>query len=441
MPLGHGQDFVVWDKASIATLHGINIYAHHPNYPAGPFSYLPFFLYLELPFRWLALHLGWSFTVLGKVPIVAADIAVAWLVADEVARRGASRRVQAAAAAAFFLNPLVLYNGAWYGRFDSLACALLLYALRLFGRHGAASRSAVGWYALAVAAKPFPGFALAGVLRAARGHRVRTAIVLIAVIGVLCLPYLDTLRPFLHDIVGYDLAKTPQALSWQTLLPRLVDREDVQLTGQILLALFGLGTLVLTTVRDLHRYVLLTMVLFLCCSKLVLDQYLTWPLPLLAITAAAGRPPHPPDCWWYSPRSACSPTRPSTPSAAHQQPSTSRSHLPARATSRSSSTTPTTTVRPRPRSEPAESGNRATSAWNANSSTHHVWRERRHIRVPAQPADRPARMAGSCGALRDRQVPQSDPSARSAEFGELVHAGRRMAAGYVCGRLLPLVVK
>lgn len=289
VPFGHGQDFVVWDKASAATLHGINIYAHHPNYPAGPFAYLPLFLYLELPFRWLALHLGWSFLVLGKIPILAADVAVAWLVRDEVARRGASLRVQAVAAAAFFLNPLVLYNGAWYGRFDSLTCALLLYALRLFQRHGAASRSAVGWYALAVAAKPFPGFALPGVLRAARGHRVRTAIIFVAVIAALCMPYLGTLHPFLHDVIGYDLAKTPQGVSWQTLLPRIVDAEDVHLTGQVLLTVFALGTLLLTTVRAVDRYVLLTIVLFLCCSKLVLDQYLTWPLPLLAITATCAR--------------------------------------------------------------------------------------------------------------------------------------------------------
>ena len=53
IPITHGQDFVVWDLASTATLHGVNIYAHHPAYPGGPFAYFPVFLYLELPFQWL----------------------------------------------------------------------------------------------------------------------------------------------------------------------------------------------------------------------------------------------------------------------------------------------------------------------------------------------------------------------------------------------------
>jgi hypothetical protein len=289
---GPGQDFVVWDKATEATLRGANIYAHHPGYPGGPFAYLPLFLYVELPFRWLALETHSNFTVWGKVPILAGDLLTAWLIADEVARRGGSRRAQAVGAAAFLLNPLVLYNGAWYGRFDSLACALLLGALRAFRRHGAGVSGGVGWYALAVAAKTFPGFAVAGVLRAARGHRTRAVLLLAGIIALLSLPYLDTLHAYTRDIVFYDAGKTPQALSWQTLLLPVLSADHVRLLGYVLLAVFAVATVLLSRIADLDRYVLVIIVLFLCCSKVVLDQYLTWPLPWLAIMAvtARGRP-------------------------------------------------------------------------------------------------------------------------------------------------------
>jgi len=32
-----------WDRASSATLRGINIYAHHPHYPHGAYAYFPLF--------------------------------------------------------------------------------------------------------------------------------------------------------------------------------------------------------------------------------------------------------------------------------------------------------------------------------------------------------------------------------------------------------------
>ena len=48
----------MWDAASAATLHGMDIYAHHPAYPGGPYAYFPVFLYVELPFQWLAQHTG-----------------------------------------------------------------------------------------------------------------------------------------------------------------------------------------------------------------------------------------------------------------------------------------------------------------------------------------------------------------------------------------------
>lgn len=280
IPITRGQDFVVWDLASAATLRGTNVYAHHPNYSGGPYSYFPLFLYIELPFQWLAQHAGLPFTILGKLPMLVADIATSLLIAAELSERRYAPRIVAVGAAVFFLNPLVIYNSAYYGRFDSVGCALLLFAVRRLSRRAPGSGI---WYALAVAAKTFPVFVLPAVLRAARRARVRAVFTLAAVIGCLSVPYLATWRPYLHDTVVYDVVKAPQYLSWQRLLLHVTDTDEARRVSYVLLGLFALGAVGLSRRVSLERSIALTFVLFILCSKVVLDQYLIWPLPWLIL--------------------------------------------------------------------------------------------------------------------------------------------------------------
>ena len=283
IPITHGQDFAVWDKATSATLRGINVYAHHPHYPGGPYAYFPLYLDLELPMQWLRHLTGAPFTILGKLPVLAADVAIALLIHAEVMDRRDDQRLAAGAAALFFLNPLVLYNGAYYGRFDSLGCALLLLALRQLRR---GSRRAAWSYAAAVAAKTFPGFLLAGVLRAAPRRRAQIGIALVVVIGALSAPYLGTLKPYLADIFWDDTNKAPQGMSWQRLLLHVVDSDEARLISYLLLALFVMATVWLSAVTDLDRYTVVTLILFLLLSKVVLEQYLMWPLPWIIVAIA-----------------------------------------------------------------------------------------------------------------------------------------------------------
>ena len=280
IPITRGQDFEVWDLASTATLQGIDIYAHHPAYPGGPYAYLPLFLYLELPFQWLAEHTGISFTVLGKVPVLAGDIACALVLAAELRDRTGNNRAVVLGTSLFFLNPLVLYNGAFYGRFDTVAVALLLFAVRLLRRR---KRSAGLWYGLAVAAKTFPVFVLPGIVREARGRRIWLAITLTGVLLVVSAPYLSSWRAMMSDIVVYDAVKAPGALSWQTLFIGSTSIEKVRLVGYVLLALYLIGAVLLARALDLDVYILATLVLFLVCSKVLLEQYLVWPMPWLVL--------------------------------------------------------------------------------------------------------------------------------------------------------------
>lgn len=282
IPLTHGQDFVVWDKASRAVLNGVNFYAHHPHYPGGPFAYFPLWAYVEAPFQWLAQESGAPFQILGKLPILAGDLATAALISRELRDRG---RNPVLGTALFFLNPLVVYNSAYYGRFDSVACALILLAARLVSKGSPRSGLALG---LAIAAKTFPAFLLPGILRAAGRGRRQLLGLTTTVLVALSLPYLDSLHAMLRDIVLYDTDKRPQGLSWLPLVLSHGSAHTVTLAGQALLLAFAVGTVALAPVADIYRYSAALLMLFIVCSKLVLEQYLTWPLPLLAILTITG---------------------------------------------------------------------------------------------------------------------------------------------------------
>lgn len=291
MPITHGQDFVVWDLASRATLAGSNIYAHHPHYPGGPYTYFPLFLYLELPMQWLALHAGISFTVLGKLPIVAGDVLAAACIAVHVARRNHGDGVIALATALYFLNPLVLYNGAFYGRFDALCVGLLLLALATFKRDEPRSWRFPLLYAAAAAAKTYPIFILPWLLVREPARRVRVVIALAAVVGGLSLPYLLTsFRQLFADVVLYDGRKLPGNLSWQIVFIDYLHlpSQQVRLISYGLLALFVVA-LFLYTRLDLYTYSLVAILLFLVLSKVLIEQYFLWPMPFLIFAAVERR--------------------------------------------------------------------------------------------------------------------------------------------------------
>jgi uncharacterized membrane protein len=287
IPITHGPDFTVWDLASRATLNGVNIYAHHPGYGGGPYAYFPLFLYLELPMQWLALHTGVSFTILGKLPITTADFLTTALMVRELRRHGGSRRAEAVAAGLFFLNPLVVYNGAFYGRFDSVCVALLLLAFSAY-RAG----RPVGWrfsltYALSVAMKTFPLFVLPWLLRRGRTTALRVSVACGVVLLGVAAPYLITSpRAFATDLL-YSADKLSGGLSWQVSLHGLPAAVQLDIADAMLGA-FLVGVVALAFVEDYTLCAAATMVLFLLLSKQVIEQYLIWPLPFV-ILLAVGR--------------------------------------------------------------------------------------------------------------------------------------------------------
>jgi len=340
LPITFGPDFHIWDLTAAATLHGQDVYAHPPLDPTryGPYAYFPVYLYLLLPLKWLALHTGLSYVVLGKLPVVAGDVGVALGLASALRRSGRDDRACATGVGLYFLNPLVLYNGAFYGRFDSLPLALLLLAwTRLSAGAGGRSGGLALPFSLAVALKTFPIFLLPYLiarLGRRRGGRLALAAVLTPL--VVALPYLlHDARRFLYIVFVYDSTKGPRQFSWQVILLNLgLNERTATVVSYGLLVVFALAIVLpllplITTfslkgrgrthllpptfslkgrgsrspssavrgrgdggvraLADPYVYAAVTFTLFLLLSKVVYEQYLLWPLPFLAVLAARDR--------------------------------------------------------------------------------------------------------------------------------------------------------
>jgi hypothetical protein len=292
-PITYGQDFIVWDLVARALLHGQNFYAHRPAHlPGGPYGYLPLFAYIELPFRFLANVLPVSFTILGKIPVLAGDALVAWCIVRWCRRAEVSESLTVLAVALFWLNPLVLYNGAWYGRFDTLCVGLLMMALLagppVMKPDGHRAWGAPIYFGLAIAAKTFPAFLLPWFIRNGR-ERGRMFWYTALSAFVVSLP-LILLSPseVVKSVLLYDANKTPTNFSWLLPLSEMWGKDMTRAIGTFVLLGFFVSLIALTML-DLPEYCCAGFCAFLVFSKVVNEQYLVWIIPFLALLYVTNR--------------------------------------------------------------------------------------------------------------------------------------------------------
>lgn len=147
--LGHDSDigfFVSWTR----TLHehGIGGFFEAQRFCDYPPLSLLFFVALGHAAQWLYGGLGDAdaMRVLLKIPACLADLAIGIMIFIE-ARRLLGARAGNAAAALFVLNPVIIYNTAYWGQIDSLFTAFVLLAFLFVGRrcwHLAGAAAAAG---------------------------------------------------------------------------------------------------------------------------------------------------------------------------------------------------------------------------------------------------------------------------------------------------------
>lgn len=287
LPWTEGWDFHSIARLATLTLQGRDVYAlTPPQLHVAPWAYFPPCLYLYTSLAWLALHTGWPFLILGKLPVVVADLAVGGLLYRALQQRGQSQPVATLGMALYLFNPLVLYNGAFSGRFDAVALAFLLLALEAYHTRWFAPA-----YAVAVAVKTFPLFLLPLLLLGRDRQAVSRLGVASGLLAVLALPAIVT-DPggLLHNLLYHargglggklSVYLIPLAAHWFS------PSQGVRV-AQAANLLFGVA--LLSAVRQpLYRKAALCFALFVALAPTVYEQYLLWSLPFLIVVGLQER--------------------------------------------------------------------------------------------------------------------------------------------------------
>lgn len=172
----------------------------NPYLTRGLYPYPPVWVWFEAAAEWGARRDLGSFPVLVKLPVVAADLLIVWLLL-----RGAPRPRRAAWV--YALHPVAVLVTGVHGQFEALCLAPLLFALDAHDRgHLDASALALG---LAIAVKSFPVLVLPLALLspgvpARWGARLRYAALCLAPMTLLLIPYaLHDLGALRRELFGY----------------------------------------------------------------------------------------------------------------------------------------------------------------------------------------------------------------------------------------------
>ncbi len=280
LPVTEGWDFHAYERLAWLTLHGRDVYGMKRIDLPLAWTYFPLGLDMFSGLEWMALHTGWPFRVLGKLPTVAADLGVGWLLFTALRRRGHNEWVAVTGMASYLFNPLVLYNGTFLGRFDALALFFLLYGLEHYR-----TRLFAPAYALAIAVKTFPLFLLPVLALGRDRQDPRRLLVACVLVPLLALPTIVTDPHGLVAYLFYDARATWFGrLSWYVLLEhsQWVSQAHVLTIARAGMVVFALSLLVVVQ-QPLYTKVAACFALFITLNRAVWEQYLLWALPFLII--------------------------------------------------------------------------------------------------------------------------------------------------------------
>jgi hypothetical protein len=197
---------------------------HGDPYDLGSFAHTeaaltdgdPWDLYAQVghPIRWpypprVAFHTGLPFDGVIQLPAVAADVAIAGMVAWILSRRGAAPRTALAGAALIALSPVFIADSSYHGQIDSVATLPALAGVWLWIRPDRNALAAALLLGLAAAIKTPLALAAIALLPTARSWREAATLV-----GASAAVPLLTLAPFL----AADAHASVRALTYEGLV-------------------------------------------------------------------------------------------------------------------------------------------------------------------------------------------------------------------------------
>jgi hypothetical protein len=253
------------------------------------YPYPPPWAGIEAAAGWLDRHTGLPFAVIVKLPVLAADLMIVWL----LGAAAAGGRASPLAAWLYAAHPVALLVGGFHGQFDAIPLGLVMLALEALarGRRDASALALAG----AIAAKSFPVLLLPALAAAAGSGRQALRYVVLA-----CLPVAVLLVPFAaadsaalrRELFGYagiaDFGWTGvwRGLEWLVTgaLPRSEARFWPLAAAVSKVAFLATWCVLLLRARQqrwsAERVCLMVVLAFVSLYGLLSAQYLLWPVPL-----------------------------------------------------------------------------------------------------------------------------------------------------------------
>ncbi len=149
--------------AAVLIHHPLSAYSfqHTAIYP-----YPPGYFGVFAATKWFSDATGVAFHNLERLPVIAADLAIAWIVARWLADRGGSVRRCTVGAALIALNPLFIAISGFHGQLDPISTACAVAALWAWSRLPIGRRAYVAGALLGVGAavKPAPTVVIVALL-------------------------------------------------------------------------------------------------------------------------------------------------------------------------------------------------------------------------------------------------------------------------------------
>lgn len=246
-----------------------------------------------------------------KLPLIAANLALAYAVGRLVQDLGGDERARRRAELFVLFNPFLIFIAAIWGMFDAAMMALLLASIMLLHRHKPVLAGAA--FALAALVKIFPLFVspafLIVALRMLPRKRDAAAFVTSAVgtFALVCLPFfVGAPQGFYQQVLGMHLARPPQGFPpvnllhlprftdarfgfalWDNPEPWVVPAVSLALLVPTLLLVYAYAAVGRADARRLVMVALLGLTAAMLFGKVVNEQYFVMPLALLSVLAFA----------------------------------------------------------------------------------------------------------------------------------------------------------
>lgn len=192
---GNGDIDHAAEIARLLRFQPLEVYANQGSDSSWPY------LTGYFPLLWIeglvgnAAHL--PFALLQRLPVIAANIGLAWLLDRHLGRTGARQRTRLLVAAILLFGPLPLLESAWHGQIDTVAALLAVGGFLAWERSPPRHRAEIagGLLGAAIAVKTVPGIAVLALMP----HAVNRRELAILVSATVAVPLLLAAPWLLHD--------------------------------------------------------------------------------------------------------------------------------------------------------------------------------------------------------------------------------------------------